>query len=190
MKGAHVAMMDFDKILGVFREDTNRAFLRLMGDRGTVFWVPWSLRDERIAALCEATIRSGRLSARQDDAMVEIVFGDRSARAELADEPGDRHRTLLALNLALAPDFEARFLWDSTGSDSGAFLTLTPDQWREIEALAGASFAHRVLSITPELNIFTQLTPRMRPPAPQRATPKDSAGPDPSQRRPWWRFWG
>jgi hypothetical protein len=49
------------------------------------------------------------------------------------EDPADKHRALLALGRALAPDFELRLAADSLGGDTLAFAVLAASEWRALE---------------------------------------------------------
>ena len=171
------------RVSRAFSEDSDEAFEKILIDREVVFWVKWSERDERIAALCEAVIRTGRLSSSRGGSSLMVSYGETSAIRELADDPGDRHVALLTLNEALLGDYEVRFLWDSTGADAGAFLPLSVADWREVEALAGERLRFRVLTLMESPNVFTELTPRDRPARPPGLEAR-------VMKKPWWKIWG
>jgi hypothetical protein len=167
-------------VQSAFAADTDRAFQKLMKDRTRIFWVTWSQPDETIVHACEAVLKTGALSAQRTGQLLAIHFRGRTEHIELTGEPEDRHATILALNKILAPTFEVRFVWESIGADAGAFLPLPCVAWHALEVHMPETLARRVLVPAADLNVFTQLTPSMKPPSPpQEHLPA----------KPWWKLW-
>jgi hypothetical protein len=163
-----------------FATDTDRAFQKLAKDKRYSFWVSWSQADETIVAACEAIAQTGRLRAMREPTELILLYGEKELRLVLTGEPVDRHATLLALNEILAGDWEIRFIWESIGADVGAFLALPCPTWRQLEQRDPNVVARRVLVLAPNLNVFTQVTPNMKPPSPPAIV-------DPA--KPWWKLW-
>jgi hypothetical protein len=63
---------------------------------------------------------------------ISIRFRGRRATVTRWHDPSDRHRALLALRRALAPDFEARIVADSMSPATLAFAVLPSTVWREL----------------------------------------------------------
>lgn len=168
-------------VQAAFAADTDHAFQKLAKDRRCSFWVRWSQADETIVAACEAVTNTGRLRASRQERELLLRYGPKELRLALSGEPEDRHATLLALNEILAGDWEIRFIWDTIGADAGAFLALPCHTWRHLENTFPDAVARRVLPLSASLNVFTEVTPNMKPPS-----PPETAAPA----RPWWKFWG
>lgn len=105
-----------------------------------ILWVDWREDEVDIVTMCEAILRTGSLSARyvptDRSADLEISYGGKIAVVRYPSGTADRDTTLLALNAALAPDFEIRYCTDSDGGDTAALLPLGSAQWATLEATA------------------------------------------------------
>jgi hypothetical protein len=142
----------------------------LFDDKESVFWVDHRESDDAIAEYCEELICTGKLSANWLDDELFLSYGDKRTRVPLTQSPADRHITLVALNEILAPDFDVRLAWDSTGGDTLAFAVLSQLEWRELEEEFGIKkVSAAFLRLTPHPNVFTE--PLRRP-----------------STKPWWRF--
>jgi hypothetical protein len=153
--------MDIGKVTAVLESPTEDAIRALLDDDGTVFWIDWRQEDETIAESCESVLHTGHLSGElvevdSDEGFeVYLQYRDRRVQVPLSYSGDDRHITLCALNRVLAPDFEARFCIDSSGSDTLAFLPLACEQWAALERQYGEAVGRRFYKIADRPNLFT-----------------------------------
>jgi hypothetical protein len=158
-------------------------------DKGVFFWVEWNEDDDQIPGLCEAILKTGHLAADWDDETMVIVWrGGRfpvaltkSLLTEAAGNPitwavdavlplplsdallwpsrGDRHVTLLALNRALSPDYEIRYV-RSSADDEPAFAPLAASDWATLEQQYGPDAVEAAFPrLRPDRNLFTESKP-------------------------------
>jgi hypothetical protein len=73
----------------------------------------------------------GELRVGGEDA-ISIRFRGRRATITRCHDPSDRHRALVALRRALAPDFDPRIVVDSMSPATLAFAVLPSTVWREL----------------------------------------------------------
>jgi len=162
------------EIWDAVRGDDDAAFDALCENEDCCFSVDWREEDEYIPRYCESVLRTGKLTSEwvgDDDLFV--VFGAKRVRVPLTESAADRHITLLALNEALAPEFEVRMLYASVGRDGGDFVPLSSEGWRALESEAGEVVARRFHKLAAHPNTFTELV----------------KVPTKPKSRPWWRFW-
>lgn len=146
-----------------YLEDGSRSFLHeVLGapdEDDIVFWVDWREDEEDIVRLCEAVLRTGTLSARylpnDVSADLEIFYKGRTVIAQYRDGLADRDTTLLALQAALAPDYEIRYCAASHGSDTAALLPLSPTQWASLEAIKPDSVEKLFRPLSADRPIFS-----------------------------------
>lgn len=155
------------------RSDDDAAFVALWDNEDCCFSVDWREEDEYIPRYCESVLRTGRLTSEWVGDDLFVVFGTKRVRVPLTESAADRHITLLALNEALAPEFEVRMLYSSVGSDTGVFAPLSSDGWRALEREAGEVVSRRFHKLAAHPNTFTELV----------------KVPTKARSRPWWRFW-
>lgn len=102
-----------------------------------VFWVDWREADEDIVGLAAAIIGGDKLSPEWIDGNLNIKFHETLTEIPLKFEPGEQDITLLALNKAIEPEFEIRFVKASDGGDTLAFLMLDKASWSELDSVFG-----------------------------------------------------
>ncbi|ROQ24887.1 hypothetical protein [Gallaecimonas pentaromativorans] len=68
-----------------------------------------------------------------------LVFGDHRQPLRVTGDRDDLLRGYLDLNLAVQPDYEVRYLIDSTHSSNRAFLALAHQDWQRLEQQFGAA---------------------------------------------------
>jgi hypothetical protein len=154
-------------------------------DKSAFFWVEWNEDDDRIPGLCEAILKTGQLAADWDDETFVIVWRGarfpvpltKSLLNTVAANPitwavdavlplslsdallwpsrGDRHVTLLALNRALAPDYEIRYVRASE-KDEPAFAPLAASDWAALEQQYGPDAVEAAFArLYADRNLFT-----------------------------------
>ncbi len=96
------------EILAAVRSDDDAAFDALVSNEDCCFAVDWREADDDIVRYCESLLGTGRLSAEWVAGDLFVIFGSKRVRVPLMQSPADRHITLLTLNEALSPEFEAR----------------------------------------------------------------------------------
>jgi hypothetical protein len=156
-------------------------------DESVFFWVEWNEDDDQIPGLCEAVLKTGQLAADWDGDTMVIVWRatrfpvplTKSLLTEVAGNPvtwavdavlplslsdallwpsrGDRHVTLMALNRALAPDYEIRYVRASEQDDEPAFAPLTAKDWAALEQQYGADVVEASFArLYADQNLFTR----------------------------------
>lgn len=124
-----------DDVVSSYLSDPNeRDLRRLLDDERTVFWVDWRAEETQVIELCENVLRTGDLAFELDGEDLFVVRGGKRHHVPLTFSPADRHIAICSLNDALSPDFEIRFCVASNGMDTLAFLPLSVERWRELEA--------------------------------------------------------
>ncbi len=133
----------------------------LIEDEGHLFWVDWREEDDAIVESCEAVLKTGSLAPELVDAETTggydlyVHYKGKRLRVPLTFSMEDRHLTLCALNEALVPDYEVRLCIDSDGSDTLAFLPLSLEEWRRLEAEHGDALQQRFYRMKAKPNVFT-----------------------------------
>lgn len=141
---------------------TPAAIQGMLDDEQLAFWVDWRGEEGEIVTDCESVLQTGKLSAEtvEDDSEAGwhmfICFGERRVRVPLTYSEADRHHALVALNEALAPDYEIRLAKDSAGADTLAFVALSTTEWSALERKHGAKVAARFYKLAPKPNVFTE----------------------------------
>ena len=154
-------------------------------DQSAFFWVEWNEDDDQIPALCEAILKTGQLAADWDDETLVIVWRGaripvsltKSLLTTLAASPvtavvdamlplsgsdallwpsrGDRHITLLAVNRALSPDYEIRYV-RASDDDEPAFAPLAAGDWTALEQQYGPDSVEAAFArLRADRNLFT-----------------------------------
>ncbi len=171
--------MSLALVTAAIESPTAGAISALLDSEHAVFWVDWREYDENIPDACELVLQTGHLSGEHIEVSappgheVAVRFRERRVVVPLGahgEGSADRHLTLLALNDAMRPEFEARFCLDSDGSDTLAFLPLPCETWAELEARHGTAVAARFRVLSERPNVFTD------PPAPTAANSPADAG--------------
>lgn len=151
--------MNRARIEAAIERPTDEAIAALLDDTATVFWVDWREDEADIVRYCEDVLGTGRLSAEANGTngayALAVVFGDRRVPVPLTGTATDRHVALLALNDALAPDYEVRLCVDSADGDALAFLPLAATEWAALEARYAGALAKRFYRLAPRPNLFT-----------------------------------
>ena len=160
------------EILDAINSDDDEAFDELLIDEEHCFTVDHRAFDDEIAWQCENILKTGRLSSPMDGTDLFIAFGPKKIKVPLTMSSADRHITLLAINEALAPEFEVRMLYASVGNDSGTFVPLSTENWSFLEQKFPQVLARRFHKLTLHPNTFTEIVP-----VPGRAAPTR-----------WWPF--
>ena len=152
------AVVEFARLLiGQPGEASTR---RLYKGAPGVFWVDWREADEDIIALAAACFggdvagNSDELKAQWIEGKLHVSFRDRLLLVPLEFKPGEQDLTLLALNRALAPDFEIRHIKASAGGDSAAFMLLRRDKWVELETSGAAKVDAAFGRLEPGSSLF------------------------------------
>lgn len=102
-----------------------------------VFWVDWREADEDIIGLAAEIIGGDKLAPEWIDDKLNVRFNQTLTEIPLKFEPGEQDITLLALNKAIEPEFEIRFVKASDGGDTLAFLILDKESWSELDSVFG-----------------------------------------------------
>jgi hypothetical protein len=118
------------------------------------FLVDWREEDDRIVALAAEALGEKTLRAVQKGGGMQIKFKRKTVDVPLQGDGGDRHVTLLALNEAIAPDHEVRFIRASEGGDTIAFMALARHVWTGFETQLGDRVAAAFAKLTPEEPLF------------------------------------
>lgn len=111
---------------------------RLFDGIDGVFWVDWREADERIISLAAEAMKAPDLVPEWIDGKLNVKFRGRLTGVALEFKPGEQDTTLRALNKAIAPELEIRFVKASEGGDTLAFMPLGKGTWSELEAALGS----------------------------------------------------
>ena len=155
-------------------------------DATAFFWVDWNEDDDQIPGLCEAVLKTGDLAASWDDDSLSIVRRGqrypvaltRSLLASITNSwffsslywilpfvgdlfywpgRGDRHTTILAVNRALQPDYDIRYVTGSADGESAAFAPLATAEWATLESQYGeGAVGSKFAPLREEHNIFLE----------------------------------
>ncbi len=172
-------------------------------DSTALFWVEWREDDDQIPALCAAVLKTTELSSEWDDDRLYIVWRGRRVPVPLAHSVldsvaasspvavldsflpvslvdlfswpsrGTRHTTMLALNQALNPEYEIRYLRGSLAEGGAAFAPLAQGDWVALEQQYGRDVLEAAFAaLRDKPNLFTS-----------EGSALDELSP------PWWQFW-
>jgi hypothetical protein len=125
-----------------------------------IMWVDWREEDENIVRYCEDIIKTGQLSAEVLNAENErgfdfiITFKNSKTNVPYKGNGADRDTTIRTLNTVIQPDYEIRFCKESDGNDTLAFLPLSREQWKELDAKFKNEVDSKFKRITNETKIF------------------------------------
>ena len=122
-----------------------------------LLWVDWGEDDEDIVTKCESLLKTRALSAewiaRDATADLAITFGGKTTLVTYLHGKADRDTTLAALQRVLvAAGYDLRFLRESRGSDTLAFVPLAQPDWAMLDALhpkAAAAKLDRLETVLP-----------------------------------------
>lgn len=141
---------------------TEASLERFLDSPEVVFWVDWREEDDAIVQYCEDVLQTEQLGAELRDIEEEpgfqlvITYKGQSFDVPLLADLADRHITLVALNEAIAADFEIRFCISSAGGDTLAFVPLPNDVWRQLEEKYPNVVAENFAKIEERPNLFTE----------------------------------
>jgi hypothetical protein len=142
-------------------DPTKEAIQAMLDDQKSVFLVDWREEDDAIVGYCEEILKTGALSAEIVDIdgpgfAGYLTFRGKRVRFPWVVGTEDRHITLHTLNEVLMPEFEIRVCVDSNGSDTLAFLPLSGEDWKALEAAHGERVAKHFRKIKERPNLFTE----------------------------------
>jgi hypothetical protein len=107
------------------------------GPRPGIFWVDWREADDDIVRFAAAAMGRSDLAPEWRDDGLHIVFEGRRTPVPLEQKPGEQDVTLAALNRAISPGYEVRWVRASEGGDTLAFQVLPNGDWGALEAEFG-----------------------------------------------------
>lgn len=119
-----------------------------------VFWVDWREADEDIVSLASKTIPGIELAPAWIDGKLSIRFDGKMTEIPLKFKPGEQDITLRALNQAIAPALEMRFVKASDGGDTIALMILDKESWAELESGYGAKVGEAFQKIESNTSLF------------------------------------
>jgi hypothetical protein len=157
--------MNDNTIESVLENPSEERIRALLHDPSRVFWVNWREEDDAIINDCEAVLQTGDLAGEfvSDNAAggyrVFIRRAGRRLEVPLTYSLRDRHITLLALNKALAPQYEIRLCLASALGDTLAFMPMTTERWRDLEARFPETLSELFYVLTEHPNVFTDPFP-------------------------------
>jgi hypothetical protein len=155
-------------------------------DATAFFWVDWNEDDDQIPGLCEAVLKTGDVAAAWDDDSLWIarrgqrytVTLTRSLLTSITNSwvftsvywmlpfvrdlfywpsRGDRHTTILAVNRALQPDYEIRYVTGSADGEAAAFAPLAAEEWATLESQYGeGAVGSKFAALREEQNVFLE----------------------------------
>jgi hypothetical protein len=126
-----------------------------------VFWVDWREADDYIVNLAAQALGRDDLSSRWDSKTLHIDFEGRSTVVPLEQKPGEQDIILAALNRALNPQFELRWIRASHGGDTLAFQILSGEDWAALQSRHGASLDAAFARLDPDRPLFQSSEPQV-----------------------------
>ena|SRR5436305_4033889 len=133
------------------------------GDFPNSFSVDWRECDDDIVRYCAECLSITSLEPDWKDDALFIRRGEKKTPVPLREDGGDRHITLCALNDALAPDYEARYLVVSGGSDTLGLVALRTNDWRKLEEACPQAVAENFIDPRLLPNLITEFTEKSLP---------------------------
>jgi hypothetical protein len=103
-----------------------------------VFLVDWREADDDIITLAAKAMNAPDLAPEWIDGKLNVKFRGKITPVPLQFKPGEQDKTLLALNKAISPEAEIRYVKASEGGDTAAFIPLGKGAWSELEAAFGS----------------------------------------------------
>lgn len=119
-----------------------------------IFWVDWREADDDIVRLAAEALGRDDLSAQWVDERFYIDFQGRRTAVPLECKPGEQDLTLAALNRALDPGYELRWIRASDGGDTLAFQILPRAAWQALQAHYGERVDAAFAPIDPDRPLF------------------------------------
>lgn len=130
---------------------------KALHDPTAVFWIDWREEPAEIPGICEGMIGTHLLSAEEDDESVYVVWRGTRTKIPLTQTGADPHVTLFTINNAIRPEYEIRFVRQSVGNDSAAFVILSTADWQTLEEQYGRNKVADAFAIILERpNLFTE----------------------------------
>lgn len=173
--------------------DLARALIATPGEAATgslfkdrhpgVFWVDWREADDDIVMLAADAMGRNDLSAHWSETGLQILFEGRATPVPLEQKPGEQDITLAALNRALQPAFELRWIRASEGGDTLAFQILPSQAWQALEAQYGAAASEAFVRLDPAKPLFGEGSVSQQPQEAMRTAVMASMGVAPQA--PW-----
>ena len=147
--------MDFALVHALIASPGEATTRSLYKDRHAgLFWVDWREADDYIVKLAADAMGRKDLSAQWQEDGLRIMFEGRTTPVPLEQKPGEQDITLAALNRALHPGFELRWVRASEGGDTLAFQILPAKGWQALEAHYGEAVAQAFARLDPSRPLF------------------------------------
>jgi hypothetical protein len=124
------------------------------GSQPGVFWVDWREGDDDIIKLAARALGRDDLAPHWENGVLHVNFAGRLTPVPLEQKPGEQDITLAALNRALHPAFELRWIRASDGGDTLAFQILPGVGWRALQARYGAAVDAAFARLDPSRPLF------------------------------------
>ena len=124
-----------------------------------VFWVDWREGDDDIIELAAKALGRSDLMPKWDNDVLNVSFAGRLTPVPLQQKPGEQDITLAALNRALHPAFELRWIRASDGGDTLAFQILPGVGWRALQARYGEAVDAAFARLDPARPLFGESAP-------------------------------
>lgn len=134
-------------------DDTTKALYKGPQPPG-VFWIDWREADDDIIRLAAKALGRSDLAPHWDNEVLHVNFAGRLTPVPLEQKPGEQDITLAALNRALHPAFELRWIRASDGGDTLAFQILPGVGWRTLQARYGAAVDAAFARLDPARPLF------------------------------------
>ncbi len=112
-----------------------------------VFWVDWREAEDMIVSMAAEALGTQDLSCEWQDRKFFVRYKNQLTPVPLEFVPGEQDKTLWALNKAISPDYEVRFIWASEGGDTLAFMALAADAWKTLESKFGKKVEDAFMSL-------------------------------------------
>ena len=124
-----------------------------------VFWVDWREADDDIIRMTADALGIQELTCEGEDEgedeKLYVSYKKQRTLVPLEFEPGEQDKTLFALNQAIFPDYEIRYIKASEGGDTIAFMALDIDTWRNLESTFGTKVDDAFMRLTNGSSLFS-----------------------------------
>jgi hypothetical protein len=141
---------------------SNEVLKQLFDGVDGVFWVDWREADENIVDLVAQLVGNDKssqdrlLSPFWKDGKLYVKFRAELTEIPLKFEPGEQYITLAAINNAISPEYQIRYISASEGGDAVAFMILTAHALSELVGEFGTKVGEALQTVDQDSMYFKQ----------------------------------
>ena len=151
----------------------------------------WDENEEAISRWNETVAKANGLGEVStvwgEDGSMSLKWNQECVPVPLEQDPLDNFRMIHSMAALVGSTSEIRYCTDSWHSSCRAFVALTPEDWKHLEAEFGRDLVtFRFMPIPVDLKIFFHEA--FSDEIQQRPYNQQSIDP-PSSKKPWWKFW-